>query len=56
MNKIDLPSAEPEVVKDQIVDLIDCDRSDILSVMLKRERSSANLEEIKESCSAKRRH
>ena len=35
MNKIDLPSAEPEVVKDQIVDLIDCDRSDILSVSAK---------------------
>jgi GTP-binding protein LepA len=29
MNKIDLPSAEPEIVKDQIVDLIDCDRSAI---------------------------
>ena len=35
MNKIDLPSAEPEVVKDQIVDLIDCNRSDILSVSAK---------------------
>ena len=35
MNKIDLPSAEPEVVKDQIVDLIDCDRSEILSVSAK---------------------
>ena len=35
MNKIDLPSAEPELVKDQIVDLIDCDRSDILSVSAK---------------------
>ena len=35
MNKIDLPSAEPELVKDQIVDLIDCDRSEILSVSAK---------------------
>jgi len=35
MNKIDLPSAEPEVVKDQIVDLIDCKRSDILSASAK---------------------
>ena len=35
MNKIDLPSSEPEVVKDQIVDLIDCDRSEILSVSAK---------------------
>ena len=30
LNKIDLPSAEPEVVKDQIVDLIGCDREDII--------------------------
>tara|TARA_B100001093_G_scaffold519883_1_gene611122 strand:- start:31520 stop:33253 length:1734 start_codon:yes stop_codon:yes gene_type:complete len=35
MNKIDLPSAEPEIVKDQIVDLIDCDRSDIIPVSAK---------------------
>src|SRR5210317_1413687 len=31
LNKIDLPSAMPEEVKDQIVDLIGCDRDDILS-------------------------
>jgi GTP-binding protein LepA len=31
LNKIDLPSAEPEVVKDQIVDLLGCDREDILA-------------------------
>lgn len=30
MNKIDLPSAEPEVVKDQIVDLLGCDRDEII--------------------------
>lgn len=31
LNKIDLPSAMPEEVKDQIVDLIGCDRDEILS-------------------------
>ena len=31
LNKIDLPSAMPEEVKDQIVELIGCDREDILS-------------------------
>lgn len=31
LNKIDLPSAMPEEVKDQIVDLIGCNREDILS-------------------------
>jgi GTP-binding protein LepA len=31
MNKIDLPSAMPEEVKDQIVDLLGCDRDAILS-------------------------
>lgn len=30
LNKIDLPSAMPEEVKDQIIDLIGCDREDIL--------------------------
>src|SRR5690606_35864699 len=30
LNKIDLPSANPEEVKDQIVDLIGCKREDIL--------------------------
>ncbi len=31
LNKLDLPNAEPEVVKDQIVDLIGCERDSILS-------------------------
>ncbi|HEV7229747.1 MAG TPA: translation elongation factor 4 [Bacteroidia bacterium] len=30
LNKIDLPSAEPEVVKDQIVDLLGCSREEII--------------------------
>jgi GTP-binding protein LepA len=30
LNKIDLPSAEPELVKDQIVELIGCKREDII--------------------------
>jgi GTP-binding protein LepA len=30
LNKLDLPNAEPEVVKDQIVDLIGCDRDEII--------------------------
>ena len=30
INKIDLPSAEPEIVKDQIVNLIDCKIDDII--------------------------
>src|SRR5476649_2337808 len=31
LNKIDLPSAEPEVVKDQIVELLGCKREEILA-------------------------
>ncbi len=31
LNKIDLPSAEPEVVKDQIVDLLGCKREEIMA-------------------------
>jgi GTP-binding protein LepA len=31
LNKIDLPSANPEEVKDQIVELLGCERDDILS-------------------------
>ncbi len=31
LNKLDLPNAEPEVVKDQIVELIGCERDSILS-------------------------
>jgi GTP-binding protein LepA len=30
LNKMDLPSAEPEMVTDQIVDLIGCDRGDVI--------------------------
>ena len=30
LNKMDLPSAEPELVTDQIVDLIGCDRSEVI--------------------------
>jgi GTP-binding protein LepA len=32
LNKIDLPSAEPELVKDQIVDLLGCKREEIMAV------------------------
>jgi translation elongation factor EF-4 len=31
LNKMDLPSANPEEVKDQIVDLLGCKREEILS-------------------------
>jgi GTP-binding protein LepA len=30
LNKMDLPSAEPEMVKDQIIDLIGCERDEII--------------------------
>ena len=35
LNKIDLPSAEPEVVKDQIVDLLDCKEEEIIAASAK---------------------
>jgi len=35
LNKIDLESANPEVVKDQIVDLVACDREDIIPASAK---------------------
>ncbi len=35
LNKIDLPSAEPEMVKDQIVDLVGCRREDIIPASAK---------------------
>ena len=35
LNKIDLPSANPEEVKDQIIDLIGCDRGEIISASAK---------------------
>lgn len=43
LNKIDLPSAEPEVVKDQIIDLIDCKYEDIISASAK---TGVGIEEI----------
>jgi GTP-binding protein LepA len=36
LNKIDLPGAMPEEVKDQIVDLLGCDRSTIISASAKQ--------------------
>ena len=35
LNKIDLPGAQPEVVKDEIVDLIGCDRNEIIPASAK---------------------
>lgn len=35
LNKIDLPSADPEMVKDQIVDLVGCNREDIIPASAK---------------------
>ncbi len=35
LNKIDLPSANPEEVKDQIVDLVGCDRDEIIPASAK---------------------
>ncbi len=35
LNKIDLPSSEPEVVKDQIIDLIGCQEDDIIPASAK---------------------
>lgn len=35
LNKIDLPSADPEMVKDQIVDLVGCKRDDIIPASAK---------------------
>ncbi len=46
LNKIDLPSAMPEEVKDQIIDLIGCDREDILSASGK---TGQGVEEILEA-------
>ena len=43
LNKIDLPSAEPEVVKDQIIDLIDCADEDIIPASAK---TGVGIEEI----------
>ena len=46
LNKIDLPSAMPEEVKDQIIDLIGCDWEDILSASGK---TGQGVEEILEA-------
>ena len=35
LNKIDLPSAEPELVKDQIINLISCNKENIISASAK---------------------
>ncbi|MCM4167827.1 Elongation factor 4 [Arenibacter antarcticus] len=43
LNKIDLPSANPEVVKDDIVDLLGCAREDIIPASAK---SGLGIEEI----------
>jgi len=43
LNKIDLPSAEPELVKDQIIDLIDCKDEDIIPASAK---TGIGIEEI----------
>ena len=46
LNKIDLPSAEPEVVKDQIIDLLGCDIDEIISASGK---TGAGIENILEA-------
>ena len=46
LNKIDLPSAEPEVVKDQIIDLIDCAYEEIIPASAK---TGAGIEKILEA-------
>ncbi len=43
LNKMDLPSAEPEMVTDQIVDLIGCERSEVIPASGK---SGMGIEEI----------
>ena len=46
LNKIDLPSANPEEVKDQIMDLIGCDSDDIIAASAK---TGLGIEEILEA-------
>ena len=46
LNKIDLPSAEPEVVKDQIIDLLDCKEEEIIAASAK---TGTGIKEILES-------
>jgi GTP-binding protein LepA len=50
LNKIDLPSANPEEVKDQIVDLLGCKREDILAASGK---TGAGVHEILEAIVAR---
>ena len=46
LNKIDLPSAEPEVVKDQIIELLDCKEEEIIAASAK---TGVGIKEILES-------
>lgn len=46
MNKIDLPSADPEKVKGQIIDLIGCDDDEIISVSAK---TGLNIKDVLEA-------
>lgn len=50
LNKIDLPSANPEEVKDQIIDLIGCDRDDIIPASAK---TGIGIQEILEAIVAR---
>src|SRR4030095_3951157 len=43
LNKIDLPSAEPEVVTDQIVDLIGCDPDEVIPASAKTGQGVATI-------------
>ncbi|MBT3418524.1 MAG: elongation factor 4 [Flavobacteriales bacterium] len=43
LNKIDLPSADPEVVKDQIIDLIGCNDEDIIPASAKTGQGIDNI-------------
>jgi GTP-binding protein LepA len=43
LNKMDMPSAQPEEVKDQIVDLLGCEREEILEVSAKTGYGSENI-------------
>ena len=55
LNKMDLPSAEPEVVTDQIIDLIGCERTDVIPASGKtgmgiEEILAAIIEQSKTAC------
>ena len=43
LNKIDLPSADPELVKDQIIDLLGCENEDIVPASAKTGRGIENI-------------